>query len=873
MGAGILVAMSAVTHARLGMDAALNLQTMTLSFFACVSFTLIAGALTHWSVTRTAGEMLVGRIVNAVENWEKETLRSFVEMSVWLGVMWSTFSVTHRFGMALVCGTMSGVAAALCGEALTGACRELQQQLRIACGESSEGSTSLASGSGLLLLIYGSVGLSMIYHHVSDIVIAGLLAGAGGASILVAARLITWWAPTRRAGIMLQDRILDTRQNWRSFPLRSAIEAAMFLGVTVGVYAGHHSLLLAIQAGFLTGMTVCLLGEIVAPTQATLAGEKDPSSTLVTICACVWGAASGCHWIFADMPTHTSVSLRAQICLAIVGGVLLHVAGRMVAATGWGRRIAAKLQRRLFLSLDYLREHPLQTASEMSCSCAAAIAAWRVTRGVQTTVLLGGLALLVAVLATDWICRSTVTSPSTPRGAEDRAPRRVASVAPPDAHARAVTLAELRSHSTRGDCWVAVHGRVYDVSDWHDLHPGGRIILDYAGRDASDQFELFHPPSVKHKLRSFLVGSLVDAEPEPASTTAYRTLRAKLWEEGYFEPSFAYSLMKQLLSLTCIAAGASLLLAAPPTPLLHLVVAPLLLALGVQQAAFLAHDTMHNCVFRERKRGITWQRQLLGQFNAGFVTGISRSMWLEEHNMHHAYTLRPHVDPQFTYFPLWLQTAKEVPKWLGALPTHRKARRVVWLIARLLNRTQHLTWLPLVMGVGRFNLIAISWSFALKRHSYTDVLAMAIHLMLYAALLGYGLPNVRERLIFTLVHYIAIGTLHVQLLASHMMAEQFTEEEEAAMGVFKTQLLTTRNIRSHWWSHWFHGGLEHQIEHHLFPQLPRHQLSRVAPMVRTLADQHGIQYMELGFHSAVFLCLHELRNMSSALAAFGNPNL
>ena len=65
-----------------------------------------------------------------------------------------------------------------------------------------------------------------------------------------------------------------------------------------------------------------------------------------------------------------------------------------------------------------------------------------------------------------------------------------------------------------------------------------------------------------------------------------------------------------------------------------------------------------------------------------------------------------------------------------------------------------------------------------------------------------------------------------------MMAEQFTEEEEAAMGVFRTQLLTSRNIHSHWWSHWFHGGLERQIEHHLFPQLPRHQLSRVAPKVR-----------------------------------------
>jgi len=118
-----------------------------------------------------------------------------------------------------------------------------------------------------------------------------------------------------------------------------------------------------------------------------------------------------------------------------------------------------------------------------------------------------------------------------------------------------------------------------------------------------------------------------------------------------------------------------------------------------------------------------------------------------------------------------------------------------------------------------------------------------------------------------------VGVLHVQLLLSHMMAPQFSEAEEAAMGVFKTQLLTSRNITSHWWSHWLHGGLERQIEHHLFPQLPRHRLSHVAPRVRALAEKHGIPYVELGFPSAVALCLRQLRTMSTALAELGNPNL
>ena len=36
-------------------------------------------------------------------------------------------------------------------------------------------------------------------------------------------------------------------------------------------------------------------------------------------------------------------------------------------------------------------------------------------------------------------------------------------------------------------------------------------------------------------------------------------------------------------------------------------------------------------------------------------------MWLKEHSEHHSYTLRPHADPQFLYFPIWLQSLKEVP--------------------------------------------------------------------------------------------------------------------------------------------------------------------------------------------------------------------
>ena len=123
-----------------------------------------------------------------------------------------------------------------------------------------------------------------------------------------------------------------------------------------------------------------------------------------------------------------------------------------------------------------------------------------------------------------------------------------------------------------------------------------------------------------------------------------------------------------------------------------------------------------------------------------------------------------------------------------------------------------------------------------------------------------------EMAIFTVVHYISVGILHVQLLLSHLSTEQLTAEEERAHGVFRAQLASTRNITSHWYSHWFHGGLEMQIEHHLFPQLPRHQLHAVAPRVRALAEKHGVAYVETGFLEALVHCLRDLRRLSTALA-------
>ncbi|KIM31492.1 hypothetical protein M408DRAFT_21517 [Serendipita vermifera MAFF 305830] len=58
-----------------------------------------------------------------------------------------------------------------------------------------------------------------------------------------------------------------------------------------------------------------------------------------------------------------------------------------------------------------------------------------------------------------------------------------------------ISAESIAKHSTRESCWIIVHGNVYDVTDFLDDHPGGpNIILKYAGKDATEEYDPIHPP-------------------------------------------------------------------------------------------------------------------------------------------------------------------------------------------------------------------------------------------------------------------------------------------------------------------------------------------------------------------------------------------
>ncbi|GAD92858.1 mitochondrial cytochrome b2, putative [Paecilomyces variotii No. 5] len=63
-----------------------------------------------------------------------------------------------------------------------------------------------------------------------------------------------------------------------------------------------------------------------------------------------------------------------------------------------------------------------------------------------------------------------------------------------------LTGAEIAKHDNKDSCWVIVHGKAYDVTEFLPEHPGGqKIILKYAGKDATEEFDPIHPPDTLDK--------------------------------------------------------------------------------------------------------------------------------------------------------------------------------------------------------------------------------------------------------------------------------------------------------------------------------------------------------------------------------------
>jgi fatty acid desaturase len=83
----------------------------------------------------------------------------------------------------------------------------------------------------------------------------------------------------------------------------------------------------------------------------------------------------------------------------------------------------------------------------------------------------------------------------------------------------------------------------------------------------------------------------------------------------------------------------------------------------------------------------------------------------------------------------------------------------------------------------------------------------------------------------------------------------------------RRQVLTSRNIRGGWFTDLALGGLNYQIEHHLFPSMPRPSLRSSQPLIREFCQQHGLAYCQTSLIDSYAQALRYLHAVGTEVPA------
>ena len=127
----------------------------------------------------------------------------------------------------------------------------------------------------------------------------------------------------------------------------------------------------------------------------------------------------------------------------------------------------------------------------------------------------------------------------------------------------------------------------------------------------------------------------------------------------------------------------------------------------------------------------------------------------------------------------------------------------------------------------------------------------------------YFLPSNMVRLAYFLISQLGGGFL-VALVVSynHNSCVKFSEQSPILNNFAALHILTTRNMRPSVFVDWFWGGLNYQIEHHLFPTMPRPNLNRCSQMVKRFCAKNGLPYLVDNYWDGYEESLKLLRNVS-----------
>lgn len=238
------------------------------------------------------------------------------------------------------------------------------------------------------------------------------------------------------------------------------------------------------------------------------------------------------------------------------------------------------------------------------------------------------------------------------------------------------------------------------------------------------------------------------------------------------------------------------------------------------RAVFISHDILHLQYFKNKALSFK-----LSYPFAAIMISNSSSWWDYKHNINH-HTWCNVVDKDVDILAL---DGAFTPNNKGNSPFIRKYKHLIF-------------WGAMFFMYPAF--IVQSYNFALKNKKYGEFFLMLLHWPIVWGPIFYFLPfsealTVLLVLNFTLSPWLAFG-----FITNHLGCDVFEPEEGRALSWMELQMRGSRSLSGGALVHWFYGGLNTQIEHHLFPKAPRFNLLKIQKMTKDFAKKHHLKYFE-----------------------------
>ncbi|KAF5731760.1 hypothetical protein HS088_TW18G00445 [Tripterygium wilfordii] len=132
------------------------------------------------------------------------------------------------------------------------------------------------------------------------------------------------------------------------------------------------------------------------------------------------------------------------------------------------------------------------------------------------------------------------------------------------------------------------------------------------------------------------------------------------------------------------------------------------------------------------------------------------------------------------------------------------------------------------------------------------------------------LPNWTERVSFVFASFAVTSVQHLQFCLNHFSANVYVGPP-SGNDWFEKQTGGTVDISCSPYMDCFFGGLQFQLEHHLFPRLPRCHLRKISPLVQDLCKKHNLPYRSVSFWEANKWTIRTLRTAALQARDLANP--